>query len=154
MEEPALVVFVIATGAWLGCVAATTWTGSRVRARGDAAAGVAWAERHRRLTTLVAVPSALIALGSGIWAVLDRDLSIDPNWWIGTGIGAWVVAFLGSTLPRGPLLRRAVARAVQLGPDEEDVRWQVRQVSLVVRGELLLLVVAAVVIALRPTGEL
>lgn len=152
MELASLALFVVSAAAWIGAVAATAWTGARVRARGDAVEVVSWARRHARRSGTVAVPAALVAVGSGIWAVQVRDLSIDPNYWIGTGLGAWAVAFFGSTLWRGKLLARAVARADELGPDEEDVRWQVRQVSLVVRGELLLLTVALLAIGFRPVS--
>jgi len=147
-------VFVAAAAVWVGCVAATAWVGARVRARGDAEGAIAWARRHAKLTTFVAGPAAILALVAGILAVNERDLSIDPEWWIGTGIGAWAVCFLGSTMWRPALLRRAIARADQLGAEEEDVRWQVRQVSLIVRGELLLLVVAIFVIALTPSSPI
>jgi hypothetical protein len=154
METASLVLFIGAAGLWVGAVASTALMGARVRARGNAEQVVDWGRRHARLTNRIAIPAALVALGAGIWGVQQRDLSIDPHWWIGTGLGAWAVAFLGSTMQRGLLLRRAVAQSGVETPESEDVQWQLRQVSLVVRGELLLLVVAAVVIALLPSGAL
>lgn len=154
METASLVLFIAAAGLWVGAVASTALMGARVRGRGTAQEVVDWGGRHAKLTNLVAIPAALVALGAGIWGVQQRDLSIDPNWWIGTGLGAWAVAFIGSTMQRGLLLRRAVAQSGTETAESEDVQWQLRQVSLVVRGELLLLVVALVVIALMPTGAL
>jgi hypothetical protein len=154
MELATLIAFVAASALWVGAVAWTTVHGARVRAREDADAVVGWGARHARITRWVAVPAALAALATGIAGVRERDLGIDPHWWIGTGIAAWVVCFLGSTLPRGKALSRAVAQAGTEGAQSEDVRWQLRQVSFVARGELLLLVVALVVIALTPTTTL
>jgi hypothetical protein len=154
METATLVLFIAAATTWTGAVAATALFGARTRSRGSAEDVVAWGARHAKLTRMVAIPAALVALAASIAGVRARDLSIDPHWWIGTGIGAWVVAFLGSTMGRGRALARAVRQAGTETAESEDVQWQLRQVSLVVRGELLLLVVALVVIALTPVDTL
>lgn len=151
METASFVVFVLAAATWVGAVAATAVFGARVRAREDADAVVAFAARHARIARWVAIPAALVALAAGLVAVDQRDLSIADDWWIGTGLGAWCVAFLGSTASRGKLLRRAVKLAAAQGAQDEDVRWRIRQVTLVVRGELLLVVVALVVVATTPS---
>jgi hypothetical protein len=106
------------------------------------------------VTRIVALPASIIALLSGAWLVTDADLHIATDWWIGTGIGAWIAAFLGSTMLRGAALARVVSLAGQHGADDEDVRWRIREVHLVARGELLLLVVALVVMLLQPTTTL
>lgn len=154
MELATLIAFVAAAALWVAAVAWTTIVGARVREHGDADAVVAWGASHARVTRWIAVPAALVALAAGILGVRERGLEVDPSWWIGTGLGAWAVCFLGSTLPRGKALSRAVAQAGSEGAESEDVRWQLRQVSFIVRGELLLLVVALVVIALTPTTTL
>lgn len=150
MDKATLIAFFAGAAIWVAAVAWTTLQGALVRARGDADAAVAWGALHARVTRLIAVPAALLTLATGIAWVREHDLGIDPNWWIGTGIGAWAVCFLGSTLPRGSALARAVTQAGDEGAQSEDVRWQLRQASLIARGELLLLVVAIVVIALTP----
>ena len=154
MEQATLIAFVAAAVVWVAAVAWTTLQGARVRSGGDADGVVAWGARHARITRRVAVPAAILALVAGIAGVRERGLEVDPSWWIGTGIGAWAVCFLGSTFPRGKALARAVAQAGTEGAESEDVRWQLRQVSFVARGELLLLVVALAVIALTPTTTL
>jgi hypothetical protein len=65
-------------------------------------------------------------------------------------MGTWIVAFSGSTMLRSTMLNRAARVATVEGPDAEDVRWRIRQVDMTVRGELLLLVVAAIVLVLQP----
>ncbi len=149
--QTVLVVLVAASAAaWICVVAATAGWGARVRARDDADAVVAYAKRIATLSRVVALPAAFVAMAAGGWYVTDRNLSFAEHWWIGTGVGAWIVAFFGSTLLRAPQLRRAVALSAQHGADDEDVQWRIRQVDLTSRGELLLLVVAAVVLVVRP----
>ena len=150
LQSTLFVIFVIATSAWLGAVAATAGFGARVRAVGDADQVVAYASRFARITTLVALPAACIVLASGGAYVLGREMTIAQDWWIGTALGAWIVAMLGSTLLRAPQLSRAVLLAGEHGAEDEDVRWRIRQVTLVVRGELLLLSVAALVLIIQP----
>lgn len=154
METALPALWAISSLAWLVIVAATAWVGARVRARGDAEAGVRYAARFAALSKWVAIPAALLALAFGIAAVQSRGFSIDPHWWVGTALGAWIVAFLGSTLMRGALLAKAVEVARSVGADAEDVRWRIRQVTLVSRGELVLLLATAAVVALQPDAPL
>lgn len=53
---------------------------------------------------------------------------------------------------RGPALARVVKLAAAHGAGDEDVRWRLRQVLLVARGELLLLTVVLVLMVLTPTA--
>ena len=99
----------------------------------------------------VALPGSLAVLLSGGWLMQDSGLEIGEAWWLGSGIGIWAVAFLGSTMLRGPQLARAVAVAAEVGPEDEDVRWRIRQVRLIARGELMLLCVALAVMVLTPS---
>ncbi len=151
LQTALVVVVALAAAAWILVVAATAGWGMRVRSGDDPAAVVAYASRIRRLSTLVALPAAVLAALAGGVYVADRDLALVDNWWIGTGIGAWIVAFFGSTLLRGPQLGRAVAISTTAGADDEDVQWRIRQVDLTSRGELVLLVVAAIVLVVRPS---
>ena len=149
--QTVLVVLVAVTAAaWILVVAATAGWGMRVRSGDDPAAVVSYARRIAQLSLFVALPAAVVAAAAGGAYVADRDLALVDNWWIGTGIGAWIVAFFGSTLLRGPALNRAVQISTTAGAGDEDVQWRIRQVDLTSRGELVLLVVAAIVLVIRP----
>ncbi|MCW2920854.1 MAG: hypothetical protein JWL76_728 [Thermoleophilia bacterium] len=150
--QTTLVVLAVAGAAtWILVVATTAGWGMRVRSGDDPAAVVSYARRIAKLSLFVALPAALLAAVAGGWFVADRDLALVDNWWVGTGIGAWIVAFFGSSLLRGPQLNRAVQISSTAGADDEDVQWRIRQVDLTSRGELVLLVVAAIVLVIRPT---
>lgn len=151
LHEVVLAVHVAAAVAWIGSVLAFEVLGVRQRRRGDAAEGVAFAADHAFFTRAVALPGALALLLSGGWLMGDSGLDVGESWWVGAGIGIWIVAFLGSTMLRGPHLARAVKLAAEMGADAEDVRWRIRQVRLVTRGELLLLTVALVLMVLTPS---
>lgn len=140
----------LAAAAWLLVVAATAGWGMRVRGGEDAGAVVDYARRMAQLSVRVALPAALVLAVAGSWYVLGRDLGIAEHWWIGTALGAWIVAFFGSTLLRGAQLGHAVKLSGTQGVDDEDVQWRIRQVDLTARGELLLLAVAVVVVLVRP----
>jgi ABC-type uncharacterized transport system permease subunit len=139
-----------AAAAWIVVVATTAGWGMQVRSGDDPAAVVAYARRVGQLSRFVALPAAVLAAAAGGWYVAGRDLALVDNWWIGTGIGAWIVAFFGSTLLRGAQLQRAVTISTTEGPGDEDVQWRIRQVDLTSRGELVLLLVAALVLVIRP----
>ncbi|MCW2924882.1 MAG: putative integral rane protein [Thermoleophilia bacterium] len=151
LHDVILLVHVAAAVAWLGSVLAFEVLAARQRGRGDAAEGVAFALDHAFFTRAVALPGALALLLSGGWLMHDGGFEIRESWWIGAGLGIWFVAFLGSTMLRGPQLARVVRGAAEAGPDDEDVRWRLRQVRMVTRGELLLLTVALAVMVLKPT---
>lgn len=142
---------VAAAVAWIGTVAVLELLGLRVRARGDAHAAVAFAADRGWVGRVLALPGALVLLISGGWLAQDGDVELDQAWWLGSGIGLWLVAFLGSAMLRGPEARRIVALAAQLGADAEEVRWRVWRVTLLQRGELLLLVVALMLMVLQPS---
>lgn len=145
------VAFIAAAAAWLLSVAAAATLGARVRATGSEDQVVGWAATQARLTRFVALPASIVALIAGGAWVLETNRTIEQDWWIGTALGAWLVAFVGSTMLRAPMLTRAVRLASEHGASDEDVRWRIRQVTLVVRGELLLLSVAAAVLVIKPT---
>jgi hypothetical protein len=151
LRDVVLALHVAGAIAWIGSVLVLTVVGTRVRSRDDHDAAIAFAGRHARFTRAVALPGSLVLLLSGGWLAHDLDLHLGTNWWLGAGIGAWIVAFLGSTMLRGPQLARVVKLAAERGADDEDVRWRTRQVLLVARGELLLLTVALVLMVLQPT---
>ena len=150
LQTVLVAVAAIAALAWIAVVAATAGFGMRVRGGDDAGAVVSYAARMASLSRFVALPAAIVAAAAGGWYVADRNLAIEANWWIGTAIGAWVVAFFGSTALRAAQLAHAVRLSGSAGADDEDVQWRIRQVDLTARGELLLLVVAVVVVVLRP----
>jgi hypothetical protein len=150
--QTVLVVVAAAAGvAWIAATAATAGFGMHVRSGEDAQAVVDYARRMARITSLVALPAAVLAAAAGGWYLADRDVELAANWWAGTAIGAWIVAFFGATLLRAPQLQRAVGLAGVHGADDEDVQWRIRQVDLTSRGELVLLVVAVLVVVLQPS---
>lgn len=151
LSEGILLAHVAGAVAWLGAVLAFAILGTRVRARGDADEGVTFAIDHAAFTRVVALPGSLLVLLSGGWLMRESDLGIAEAWWLGAGIACWVVAFLGSTMLRGPQLTRVVRSAAERGAGDEDVRWQLRQVTLIARGELLLLSVALALMVLTPS---
>jgi hypothetical protein len=140
----------IAAAAWLASVAWTSATLGRARSGDDAEAVVARAGRLAGSAAIGAFVAALVAGGAGLWYVLDRDLSLASNWWVGTAIGAWVVAFFGSTITRRRELSTAVRLSGERGTEDEDVQWRIRRVDLLGRGETLLLAVAIAVVAWQP----
>jgi hypothetical protein len=97
------------------------------------------------------MPSSLLVLLAGGWLMHDAGLTFAHAWWLGAGLGLWIVAFFGSTMLRGAFLSRVVKAAAERGPDNEDVHWRLRQVVLIARGELLLLTVALALMVLTPT---
>jgi hypothetical protein len=151
LRDVVLLLHVAGAIAWIGSVLALEVVGTRIRAREDHAGAVAFAGDHAFFTRAVALPGSLVLLLSGGWLMHDLHLHLGSSWWLGAGIGAWIVAFLGSTMLRGPQLARVVKLAAEHGADDEDVRWRTRQVLLVARGELLLLTVALALMVLRPT---
>jgi hypothetical protein len=150
MPEPLVILFALAGATWLATVALAAFSGGRARADEDPSAAVAHATRHARISRFVGVPAALLVLGVGLQLVAKSDLSSANEWWVGTAMGTWIVAFSGSTMLRSTMLNRAARVATVEGPDAEDARWRIRQVDMTVRGELLLLVVAAIVLVLQP----
>lgn len=151
LHDVVLAVHVAGAVAWIASVLAFEVLGARQRDRGNAAEGVSFASDHAFFTRAVALPGALALLLSGGWLMQDGGFEIREAWWIGAGIGIWVVAFVGSTMLRGPQLARVVRMATQAGPEDEDVRWRLRQVRLITRGELLLLTVALALMVLKPS---
>lgn len=135
---------------WLASVAWASASLGRVRAGDDPGAVVSLAARLARRVAHVALAAALVAAGAGLWFVLDRDLSLASNWWVGTAIGAWLVSFFGSTISRRRELASAVRLSAELGAGDEDVQWRIRRVDLLGRGEALLLSVAIAVVAWHP----
>lgn len=150
LQTVLVVVFCIAVGAWIAVTAVVAGYGMRVRSGDEPQRVVDYARRMARIAAFVALPASVLAIAAGGWYLADRNLGLGDEWWIGTGVGAWIVAFFGSTLLRAPQLRRAVALAGTKGAYDEDVQWRIRQVDLTSRGELVLLVTAAVVLAIRP----
>lgn len=151
LHECVLAVHVVSAVAWIGSVLAFEVLGVRQRRRANAAEGVSFAADHAVFTRTVALPGSLALLLSGGWLMQDSGLDIGEAWWIGAGIGIWIVAFVGSTMLRAPRLARVVTVAAEIGADAEDVRWRLRQVRLITRGELLLLTVALVLMVLTPS---
>lgn len=150
LQTVLVVVFALSGAAWIATVALGAVRGARVRSGDDAAAVIDHARWLARLARRVTMPAAIVVAATGGWWVYDSGTSLGSHWWIGTAIGAWLVCVFGATLVRAPLLSTAVQLSTEHGADDEDVQWRIRQVDLTGRGELLLLVVTAVVVAIRP----
>lgn len=150
METAALILLVVGLLAWGGAAIDAELRGTRARRSSDPHARTAVAAVLARRAGFVLVPGALLALTGGVMLVSARDASFD-DWWTGACLGAWLVAFFGSAQLRPSRLRRLLASAEEHGTDTEDVRWRLRQVLLVGRGELLLLAVAVAVLVAQPS---
>jgi hypothetical protein len=152
LQHVLVAVVAVAGAAWIGAVAASTTMLARARAGGDASVVVTRAGTVARVAHAAALPAAVVVAAAGAWYVLGRDLAIDPHWWIGTALGAWITCFFGATAMRGRHLRSAITLSERDGAGDEEVQWRIRRVDLLARGELLLLVVAAAVVVLQPTA--
>jgi hypothetical protein len=150
LEQATAIVALVAAGCWLALVAWSTASLARARTAGDAPRVVDRAASVARVATLAAAPLAVIAGVAGVTYVAEGAASLDSDWWVGTAIGTWLVCFFGSTLLRGRHLTHAVRLSSEHGVEDEDVQWRIRRVDLLGRGELLLLVVALLVVALQP----
>ena len=154
LQNVLVAVTCVAMAAWLATVASAALRLARARAGDDPNAVVDRAGSVARVSSRVTLPAALVVAVAGGWYVLGRDLSIDPNWWIGTAVASWLVATFGSTLVRARQLRGAAELAERDGAGDEEVQWRIRRADLTSRGELVLLLVATLVVALQPTAPL
>lgn len=148
-----IVLHVVAAAAWLAGVAIIATYGGHIRVAADASAerSVAIFGRLGRLSRAAALPGALLTLAAGIYLVADGNTSVSGNWWVGAGIGAWVVCFAGSTMSRGSECVRITKLAAEHGPDHDDVQWRMQRIVFLARGELVLLVVAFAVMVVQPS---
>lgn len=155
MESTLQVVLVVVAGiaaaAWAVSVAVTAVMLDVARARRDAARVVDTAAGVERHVGRAALASAIVLAIAGSWYLWDRGLWSADAWWVGTAIGAWLVAFFGATLLRVPQLRAARRLSADHGAEDEDVQWRIRQVDLTARGELVLLVTALTVVFAQPS---
>src|SRR5690349_15658914 len=94
LHEGILAAHVAGAVAWIGAVLAFEVLGVRVRNRAIAEEAVMFASDHAFFTRAVALPGSIALLLTGGWLMHDAGLEIGEAWWLGTGIGAWVVAFL------------------------------------------------------------
>lgn len=141
---------VIATIAWIGTVVTIATLGGRVRTNGTPEQAVSLFGNLGWMSRILALPGSIVALLAGGWLLHDGGYSPSQDWWVGTGIGAWLVCFLGSTMLRGPECSRIVTLAAEKGVDDEDVQWRMQRVVFLARGESLLLLVAVIVMVVRP----
>lgn len=145
-----LAAHVLAAAIWLGTVAGIELLGARVRARGSATEIVQFVGDAGIASRWSALPAALVVLLAGGWLLQDGGYELADQWWLGAGLGLWIVAFLGSTMLRGPQAARMTRLAAEHGADAEDVQWRARRVLLLGRGELLVVAVALVLMVIKP----
>lgn len=151
LQATLIVVTGLAAIAWVASVAMTALSLDVVRGRGEPGGVVATARRLERWPARVALAAAVLVAIAGSSYLWSRGLSSGDEWWVGTAIGAWLVAFFGSTILRVPQLSAARRRSTTEGVHDEDVQWRIRQVDLTARGELLLLLVAFAVVVAQPS---
>jgi glucose/arabinose dehydrogenase len=154
-NQAVLLLLILGVAAWAGAVLAIQVRASRGRAREDHIDALRLARADRRATRAFALPGALVVLAAGAWLLRDTDLALTEDWWTAACLGLWIVAFAGSTLLRAP----ECSNIIKHGGDDptslddeasEDIRWRMRRVLLLERGELLLI---AVGIALAITAN-
>lgn len=141
---------VLGAAVWLGGVAAAEQIGARTRRRAGADATVRFVADYGITSRRLILPASLVVLLSGGWLMQELGYKMSQQWWLGAGMGLWLVAFLGSTMLRGPQAKRMQALATQHGAAAEDVQWRARRVLLLARGELLLVTVALVLMVIKP----
>lgn len=150
LASAVLALHVFAAAVWLGTVLGIEVFGARVRARGDAAEIVRFVTDAGSVGRRHALTAALAVLLAGGWLMQDGGYRLSEQWWLGAGIGLWLVAFLGSTMVRGPQAARMARLAEEHGAEAEDVQWRARRVLLLGRGEFLLVAVALVLMVVKP----
>lgn len=150
LSEAVLALHVLGWAVWLGVVVAIAVFGTRVRARGDANAIVAFVADAGFVGLTVVLPAALLVVVSGGWLAVDADLDFGDTWWLPACMSLWLVAMLGSTAVRPPQALKMTTLAKEHGVEEEDVQWRARRVLLLARGEALLVAVALTLFVIRP----
>jgi uncharacterized membrane protein len=146
-----LLAHVAAATLWLGGSLVTQLHARRMLATDDSVQVAAFMDSTGRIGSWLLLPAALVVVLSGGWLMQSAELRIAGNWWLGAGIGLWVVAFLAGAAVLGGEARRVAVLAREQGAQVEEVRWRIRRLAMLGRGELLLLGVALALMVLRPT---
>src|SRR4051812_5850239 len=133
---------------WVGGLVALALVAAHVLRAGDPGAVARFSGNLRVVGPFALAPASAVALGSGIWMVVDSPLRGFGETWIRIGLAAFAVAFLVGAvfLSRAALAAEA---AVREGDDGRAAR-ELRRWSWGIRLVLALLVFAAWDMVFKP----
>jgi uncharacterized membrane protein len=99
--------------------------------------------------TRMFMPSSLILLGAGVWAVLEGPWELSQGW-ISAGFAVWFLSFAVGAGFMGPESGRIKALVREHGPLDDQVKARINRVLLVSRVELVLLIAIIYIMVAKP----
>jgi uncharacterized membrane protein len=142
-------VHVLAIVVWVGGGVLITTLVARARRAGDNQTVAGLIGQLQFVGPRIFAPSSLIAVVTGIWLVLDADLSWDL--WVILGLVGWAATFVTGNFflrPAGERLGEALA---ERGPDDPTAQGYMARILNVARVDQLVLALVIVDMVIKPT---
>ena len=142
-------IHILAVVVWVGGGAMLTMLIGRARRASDTGTLLTLVRQVQFVGPRVFAPSSLIAVGTGIWLVLDGDL--DWDLWVILGLVGWAATFVTGNFFLRPAGERLGAALEARGPDDPEAMGYVTRILNVARVDQLVLLLVIVDMVIKPT---
>jgi uncharacterized membrane protein len=143
-------IHVLAAVVWVGGAVTVNILGTKMRGAGDPARLTAFARDTEWLGQRIYLPSSIVVLAFGIFAVIDGDIGFSTLWVVIGIIGIVLTALTGS-LFLGPEAARIAGLADQRGFDDQEVQRRIGRLFTVSRIDLAVLTIVIIDMVVKPT---
>lgn len=99
--------------------------------------------------TRVIIPSTIVLLIAGIWAVVEGPWEFEQGW-ITAGLVVWILSFITGAGFLGPESGRIKNLIAASGPEAPEVRRRVGRILFIARIELVLLIAIVFIMVGKP----
>jgi uncharacterized membrane protein len=149
LYEFLLFVHVLAAAAWYGAALLILMLVSLMSRARDREGVLRLGHYEDLLANLLFIPSSLVALGVGVWLVLEGPWSFGGDGWVAAGLGIWVAIFIlgiGVIVPAGKKLKRLG----ESDAPEAELDAQIRVVRNLSWIDVVLLTAAIFIMTVKP----
>jgi uncharacterized membrane protein len=142
-------VHILAVVMWVGGGALITTLIARARRASDNATLVGLIRQLQWVGPRIFASSSLIALGTGIWLVLNADL--DWDLWVILGLVGWAATFVTGNFFLRPAGEKLGAALADRGPEDAEAQRYMARILNVARVDQLVLALVVVDMVIKPT---
>jgi uncharacterized membrane protein len=145
-------VHVLAAVTWVGGALFASILGARAAASGDGPRMASFAGEMEIVGMRVFMPASMTLIATGVGMMLNGDCPWAwRSLWVSYGLAIWVVGFALGIGYFGPQSGRLAKLIAAEGPDAPEVKARIRQILVVSRLELVLLLGAVWAMVAKPT---